>query len=170
MTESARLLRANGGGRFGTQSDVRRFRTGRRLLEIHGEATVTSNEPAAVATRFLEAFSKADFEGMRAMLAGDLVAYITNADGGMDQVEGRDTYLSRVEAMDLPSAQFSIELTQPPVRVGSDQVLVMVEIRAQRGGRSLHNFAAHLLSIAAGRITEWRMVDAKPAESDEFWS
>jgi hypothetical protein len=28
----------------------------------------------------------------------------------------------------------------------------------------------HLLRIAAGRITEWRMVDAKPAESDRFWS
>ena len=129
-----------------------------------------SSEPAAVASRFLEAFSAADVAGMQAMLAEDVVAYITNAVGGMDEVEGRDAYLSRVEAMDLPSAQFSIELTQPPVTVDSDQVLVMVEIRAQRGDKSLHNYAAHLLTIAGGRITEWRMVDAKPAESEEFWS
>ena len=129
-----------------------------------------SSEPAEVARRFLEAFSAADLERMRALLAESLVAYVTNAEGGMDKVEGRDEYLSRVEAMDLPSARFSIELTQPPVAVDSDQVLVMVEIRAQRGDRSLHNFAAHLLRIAGGRITEWRMVDAKPAESDEFWS
>jgi endonuclease/exonuclease/phosphatase family metal-dependent hydrolase len=54
--------------------------------------------------------------------------------------------------------------------VDPDRVLVMVEIQAHRGGRSLHNFAAHLLRIADGRIRDWRMVDAKPAESDEFWS
>ena len=45
----------------------------------------------------------------------------------------------------------------------------MVEIRAHRGDRSLHNFAAHLLRVAGGRVAEWRMVDAKPAESDAFW-
>jgi ketosteroid isomerase-like protein len=125
---------------------------------------------AALARRLLEAFSAADFEGMRATLDEDLVAYITNSQGGLDRVDGREEYLSRVETMDLPSARFSVELTQAPVTVDSDQVLVMVEIRAQRGGRSLHNFAAHLLRIADGRITEWRMVEAKPAESDEFWS
>jgi len=128
------------------------------------------DEPTAVARRFLAAFSAADLEGMRAMLAEDLVAYVTDAEGGMDRVEGRGEYLGRVEAMDLPSVRFSVELTQPPVPVGGDQVLVMVEIRAERGGRSLRNYAAHLLRVADGRIAEWRMVDAKPAESDAFWS
>ena len=129
-----------------------------------------SSEQTAIAERFLGAFSAADFEGMRALLAEDLLAYITNAEGGVDRVEGRDAYLGRIEAMDLPSARFSVEPTQPPVAVDADLVLVMVEVRAERGGRSLHNFAAHLLRIYDGRISEWRMVDAKPAESDEFWS
>jgi ketosteroid isomerase-like protein len=128
------------------------------------------SEPAALAARFLDAFSAADLDGMRATLAEDLVAYVTNAEGGMDRVEGREAYLGRVEAMDLPSARFSVELTQPPVPVDPDQALVMVEVRAERGGRSLHNFAAHLLRVADGRIAEWWMVDAKTAESDEFWS
>jgi ketosteroid isomerase-like protein len=131
---------------------------------------VDAGEPAVVASRFLEAFSAADVERMRALLAEDLVAYVTNAEGGVDKVEGRDAYLAALEAMDLPSARFSIELTQSPVSVDSDRVLVMVEIHAHRGGRSLHNFAAHLLRIADGRITDWRMVDAKPSESDQFWS
>jgi ketosteroid isomerase-like protein len=123
-----------------------------------------------IARRLLSAFSAADFEVMRSMLDEDLLAFITNAEGGLDRVEGRDEYLSRVEAMDLPSARFSVELTQAPVAVGSDEVLVMVEIRAQRAGRSLHNFAAHLLRVAGGRVTEWWMVEAKPAESDAFWA
>ncbi len=55
--------------------------------------------------------------------------------------------------------QFSVELTRPRVPVDPDCVLTMVEIRAERGGRSLHNYAAHLLRVANGRITEWRMVD-----------
>jgi ketosteroid isomerase-like protein len=107
---------------------------------------------------------------MRALLAEDAVAYITNAEGGVDKVEGRDAYLARVEAMDLPSARFSVKLTQPPVSVDPERVLVMVEVHAHRGGRSLDNFATHLLRITDGRITDWRMVDAKPSESDEFWS
>lgn len=104
------------------------------------------------------------------MLAEGLAAYVTNAEGGTEEVAGRDAYLSRIEAMDLPAARFSVELTQPPVPVDPDRVLVMVEIRAERAGKSLHNFAAHLLRIVSGQITEWRMVDAKPAESDAFWS
>ena len=107
---------------------------------------------------------------MRSRLAEDLVAFITNAEGGLDRIEGREEYLSRIEAMDLPSARFSVELTQAPVPVDSEQVLIMVEVRARRDGRSLHNFAAHLLRVAGGRVTEWRMVEVKPAESDEFWS
>ena len=129
-----------------------------------------SDEPAAVASPFLQVFSAADFDGMRAMLAGDVRAYITNATGGIDEVEGRDDYLRRLEEMDLPAAQFTVELTQAPVLVDPDRVLVMVEVRARKGDRVLHNFAAHLLRVAEGRITEWWMVDAKPALSDHFWS
>ena len=72
--------------------------------------------------------------------------------------------------MDLPAASFTIDLTQRPVTVDPDRVLLMVEIHAERQGRTLHNFAAHLLRFDGGLIGEWRMVDAKPAESDRFWS
>ena len=46
----------------------------------------------------------------------------------------------------------------------------MVEIHARDGDRSLHNFAAHMVRVSDGRITELRMVDAMPADSDAFWS
>lgn len=131
---------------------------------------MTAPAPATVAAEFIAAFSAADFDGMRALMAEDLVAWVTDAEGGMDRVEGRDGYLARVEAMDLPAASFSVEETQPAVPVAEDLVLIMVEIRAERGGRTLHNFAAHLLRVADGRISEWWMTDAKPAESDAFWS
>jgi ketosteroid isomerase-like protein len=47
---------------------------------------------------------------------------------------------------------------------------VMVEIHAARSGRTLHNHAAHLLFVEDGRVSEWWMVEALPAESDAFWS
>jgi len=85
-------------------------------------------------------------------------------------VERRDAYLARIEAMDLPAANFRVELTQPPVPAGPDLVLAMVEVHAERSGRTLHNFAGHLLRLTANQIAEWWMVDAKPAESDAFWA
>lgn len=127
-------------------------------------------DPGAAVERFLAAFSAADFETMRELLAPELVAWVTSADGGMDRVEGREEYLGRVEAMDLPAASFRVELTQPPVAIEAERVLAMVEVHAERGGRALHNFAAHLLRLDGdGLIAEWWMVDAKPAESDAFW-
>jgi ketosteroid isomerase-like protein len=131
---------------------------------------VTPMAEADVGERFIAAFSAADFDAMRELLAPDLIAWVTDADGAMQRLEGRDDYLGRVEAMDLPAARFSVELTQAPVEVDGDKVMLMVEVHAERGGRTLHNFAGHLLRIDDGRIAEWWMVDAKPAESDEFWS
>jgi ketosteroid isomerase-like protein len=107
---------------------------------------------------------------MRQLLAPDLVAWVTNANGEADRVTGRDEYLSRIAAMDLPAAQYHVTLTQSPAAVDEHLVLLMVEIRAERDGRRLHNFAAHLLRVEEDRVTEWRMADAKPAESDQFWS
>jgi ketosteroid isomerase-like protein len=123
-----------------------------------------------VAERFIAAFSAADFEAMRESLAPDLIAWVTDSDGAMQRVEGREDYLARIEAMDLPAASFEVEVTQAPVPVGPDLVMLMVEVQAERGGRKLHNFAGHLLRIDGGQIAEWWMVDAKPAESDTFWS
>ena len=127
-------------------------------------------EPAAVVRELLAAFSAADFERMRAVMAPDMLAFITNEAGTEDEVRGRDEYLARVEAMDLPDVRFSVELTQSPVIVGEGLVLAMVEVRAEKGERQLHNYAAHLLRVAGSVITEWRMVEAKPAQSDAFWS
>lgn len=133
-------------------------------------ATASRRASGAVAERFIAAFSAADLGAMRELLAADLRAGVTDASGATEQVEGRDAYLGRIEAMDLPSARFSVELTQPPVAVGEDLVLLMVEVRAARGDRTLHNFAGHLLRVRDGRVAEWWMVDAKPTESDAFWS
>ncbi len=127
-----------------------------------------SDGAESVARELIDAFCAVDTGRMRALLADELRAYITNPDGGVDEV-GADEYIRRVEAMDLPSAQFGVTITQL-VSPRPEMAIVMVEVRAARGARTLHNHAAHCLFTRAGRVVEWWMVEALPAESDAFWS
>jgi SnoaL-like domain len=124
--------------------------------------------PESVARELIEAFCAADTQRMRSLLADDLRAYITNREGGVDEV-GAEDYLRRVAAMDLPSAQLSLAVTQM-ITPRPEMIIAMVEVRAARGGRTLHNHAAHCLFVRDGLVTEWWMVEALPAESDAFWS
>lgn len=127
-------------------------------------------DAATIAERFIAAFSAADFDAMRELLAPGMISWVTGSDGQVERLEGRDGYLTRVEAMDLPAADFSVELTQVPVAVGADLVLCMVEVKASRSERTLHNFAGHLMRVDSSQIAEWWMVDAKPAASAAFWA
>jgi hypothetical protein len=127
-----------------------------------------SKTAESIARELIEAFCAADTQRMRSLLADDLRAYITNREGGVDAV-GAEDYLRRVAATDLPSAQLKLAITQL-VLPRPEMVLAMVEVNAARGGRTLHNHAAHCLFVRDGLVAEWWMVEALPAESDAFWS
>ena len=127
-----------------------------------------SKNAESIARELIEAFGAADMPHMRSLLADDLRAYITNREGGVDQV-GAEDYLQRVAAMDLSNAQLKLAITQV-VAPRPEMVIAMVEVNAARDGRTLHNHAAHCLFVRDGLIAEWWMVEALPAESDSFWS
>lgn len=117
---------------------------------------------------FITTFTKVDYAKMEKLLTPHLTSYITNAEGGVDKVQGRDAYLQRIRAMNMESVKFNIRMTQL-VTIKSDQGLVMVEIKADRNGKSLHNFAAFLINVKDNLIDEMWMVEALPAYSDTFW-
>lgn len=127
-------------------------------------------EPADVATSLLRAFNDGDLDRMRELMDPAMVAWVTDASGAAEAVTGADAYLDRIAAMDLPAVRYRVVPTQSPVAIEDDLVLLMVEVHAERDDRRLDNFAAHVLRVADGRVTEWRMADAKPAESDRFWA
>jgi ketosteroid isomerase-like protein len=127
-----------------------------------------SKSAESVARELIDAFCAADSPRMRSLLADDLRAYITNREGGVDEV-GAEEYLRRMAAMDLPAAQLKLTVTQTVVP-RPEMVIAMVEVNAARGGRTLHNHAAHVLFVRDGLVAEWWMVEALPAESDAFWS
>lgn len=134
----------------------------------YAAAVPASKSAAIVARELIDAFCAADTQRMRTLLADDLRAYITNRDGGVDEV-GVEEYLQRVAAMDLPSAQFTLAVTQT-VAPRPEMIIAMVEVNAARDGRTLHNHAAHCLFVRDGLVVEWWMVEALPAESEAFWS
>ena len=58
------------------------------------------------------------------MLAADLVAYVTNADGGVDRVDDRAAHVPRLLSLQAPSLH--IDVTQT-VQVAADQAPAMVD-------------------------------------------
>ena len=47
-----------------------------------------------LARQLFDAYGRGDLDGMRAVLAGVMVAHITNASGGTDRVEGVDGFMA----------------------------------------------------------------------------
>ena len=68
------------------------------------------------------------------MLADDAVAYITGPDGEPMVLNGASADIAALETMHLADVDYSVTLTQAPVMVGDDQVLIMVEVRAEARG------------------------------------
>jgi ketosteroid isomerase-like protein len=129
---------------------------------------VTASGPAEVSRTFFQAYADGDRARAASLLAENVVAYVTNADAGVDTVRSRDDYMARVP--DLQEAGGSATVTQV-VEVDDERAMTMVEIKVpDRKGKSLHNHAAFLARVAGGQITQLWMVEALPAYSDEFWA
>lgn len=120
-----------------------------------------------VARGVFDAYGRGDLDAMRAVLDDDMVAHITNSTGGTDRVEGVDGFMARLP--DVSGATLSTDVTQV-APVDDERVMTMVEVKASRKGKELHNFAAFLTRIIGGKVRELWMVEARPAYSDEFWS
>ena len=124
-------------------------------------------DPAAIARQLFESYAAGDRDRFAALLAEDMIGYVTTADAGADRVDGREAYLGRLP--DLRATGGTLTVTQV-LGIDEERALTMVEIRAEREGRSLHNFAAFLTRVDDGQVRQIWMVDALPAYSDEFWS
>ncbi|MFC3229318.1 nuclear transport factor 2 family protein [Marinibaculum pumilum] len=125
--------------------------------------------PAAILCALVAAFGRVDRSAMAELMDPEIVAHVTNAAGGTDRIAGREPLLQRIAAFDYGAARLALRVTNS-VEPAPDQALAMVEVRAARSdGVRLHNHAAHLCRVRGGRIVEWWMVDALPAESDSFW-
>lgn len=128
---------------------------------------VASGDLTVLVRNLFEAYGEGRLDTVRGLLAPDLVAYVTNADAGVDEVRGVEEYVSRLP--DLHGTGGRLRVTQV-LALDDQRVMTMVEIAAKREGKSLHNFAAFLAYVEDGLVSRLWMVDALPAFSDEFWA
>lgn len=68
-------------------------------------------DPQSVVRDFVAAFAASDAGAMTSLLAEDVVAHITNAEGGADAIEGRDELIERIVSVDYGAAELTIEVT-----------------------------------------------------------
>lgn len=131
--------------------------------------TNASQSNTEIVRSFIEAFNDGDLPAMAECLAEDLVADVTQSDGSTRQVNGRNAYMGLIEQLDIPTVRPKLSITQIAV-INVEQVMLMIEVRASRKGRKLHNFAAYLITVQNQKMQQIWMVEALPAESDAFWS
>jgi ketosteroid isomerase-like protein len=129
---------------------------------------VDAGGPAAIVDAFLDAFARGDLVALGDLLDDSFEGLVTTADGGTVTIDA-ERYLASVAAMDVVSADLRLSVADR-TPVDDDSILVMIEVRAGRRGRTLHNFSGQLAQVHDGRIVRLAMVDALPAESDDFWS
>ena len=125
-------------------------------------------ESEKVVMDFVAACAEGDEQKIENTLAPNVINYVTNNKGDVDKLEGAEAYLERIRAMNIPTIKPQIDITQI-LTIKPQQIMVMVEVKAQSGRRILHNHAAFLIHLKHGKITEMWMVEALPAYSDEFW-
>jgi hypothetical protein len=114
--------------------------------------------------------ASSDMETIAASFDPEVRAYVTNAQGGTDLVVGSQDLQKRFPDFGAMADEFRVRVTQVH-EIDQQNVLFMVEIHARRKGRSLHNFAGMYVRLSdSGRMSEYRMVEALPEESDRFWS
>ena len=131
---------------------------------------MTAPSPATFVETFVAAMERSDMAAVAASFDPHVRAFITNAQGGTDLVEGSAALEQRFPDFAAMADSFTATLTQV-AEIDEHTALAMVEIKAARLGRTLHNFAGILIRISdAGKMTEYRMVEALPEESDRFWS
>jgi len=138
-----------------------------RAVELSDDPAMTDHARDTL-TAFVGAFGSGDLDALAALLSHDFVGHVTTADGNVRAVD-RDGYVASVRAMDVLSANLRLEVPNV-VEIEPGRILAMVEVHADRHGRTLHNFSGQLATVRDGTISELWMVDALPEESDRFWA
>lgn len=117
----------------------------------------------------LDAFGKGDLDTVQSLFADDIVWHV----GGNNQLSG--DYKGKQEVMGWLGK--NAELTGGSLRVephdvlGNDEhAVALINVSAQREGKSLNDNAAQVCHISGGKLTEVWVHAGDQKAVDEFWS
>ena len=120
-------------------------------------------ENEAVARELNEAFDARDLQRMDALIADDVVWHQI----GQPDLRGKDALRSAPQ----PGAGADYEITGQAhdVLASDDHAVILTEVTATRGGRSLNYRTAEIYHIRNGQVTErWAYSDDTAAITDFF--
>ena len=128
-----------------------------------------ANDIKSLITLLIKSIEQEDYVTLRKLYADDVENYVTDKEGESVLVKGCENYLAAIKRMNFSSVHPSLTITQINV-LSENEALFMVEVKAQKPTKSLHNFAAYLVKFANNKINSTTMVEALPAYSDSFWN
>jgi hypothetical protein len=119
--------------------------------------------------KLVKAIESCDYDTVRYIFKDDIQNYVTNKEGGADLVVGAENYIKALQHMNFLKVRPTLTITQIDV-ISEAQAMFMIEVKAAKPDRALHNFAAFLIDIDQDKIAKMRMVEALPEYSDKFWN
>lgn len=122
-----------------------------------------------IITKLIKAIETENYEYVRQIFADDIENYITNSTGSVYLLKGSENYINALKKMNFNKVKPSLTITQIDV-INNHEAMFMLEVKAQKPNKSLHNFAAYLVKFAGEKIVTMRMVEALPEYSDKFWN
>ena len=128
-----------------------------------------ANDIKSLITLLIKSIEQEDYPTLRKLYADDVENYVTDKEGGSFLVKGCENYLAAIKRMNFSSVHPSLTITQINV-LSEDTALFMIEVKAQKPTKTLHNFSAYLVEFANNKIKRTTMVEALPAYSDSFWN
>lgn len=128
-----------------------------------------ANDIKSFITLLIKSIEQEDYPTLRKLYADDVENYVTDKEGGSFLVKGCENYLAAIKRMNFSSVHPSLTITQINV-LSEDTALFMIEVKAQKPTKTLHNFAAYLVEFSNNKIKRTTMVEALPAYSDSFWN
>ena len=131
-------------------------------------APISSHASAELVLEFIKAFEIQDTEKMQTLFDEHIVMFVTNAQGGVDKVEGRHQLIKRIQEVNYAQSRLKLSVTQT-LAIEPNKVMVMVHVTAHKNNQDLENFSAFLCYLKNNKITHIWQVEAEPAHSDEFW-
>ena len=107
---------------------------------------MSQNRNEILVKSFIQAYAKGDTVKLKSMLSDKLEFYVTNAQGQVDLLNGSNSFIQNVIDIGVKSVSPTIKIKQI-TSIRKNQVMCMVEVKAERKNKKLHNFAAFLIHI-----------------------
>lgn len=117
----------------------------------------------------VKSLEKEDDATLCKLYADDVKNYVTDKNGGVFLIQGCENYLAAIKKMNFSKVRPTLSITQINV-LNDNEALFMLEVKAKKPNKSLHNFAAYLVKFENDKIISTTMVEAMPAYSDAFWN